>query len=314
VIRFLLLSGIASGGIIINSLPNILYKTSTNQAINFNLKQTTIVTHVSGNLSSDISFSVLPKNIRIPNDFNGYIPIADAIEYLKDGYDTNTSGCWNRTLGFGVGMAKALTSNNLRFDWSQALLNDMYMDVSGKVSIKSKIVLGMNEWFKNIHSNVLYSKNNDDQFLFTDYNELMNFIPNDVENVNLGKAITSMDTIAVTYINSTDDYFSFHYIEPDSIDLTIPINNYSLKEMINENDDLNGDFSILLKDGDSILNNTNFNLIYNCDGYNMEQNVTYNELVNGINYKYFSNFQPISLTLNDYCDSNTFIKGQIISL
>jgi len=190
----------------------------------------------------------------------------------------------------------------------------MYMDKSGKVSIKSKIALGVNEWFKNIHSNVLYSKNNKDQFLFTDYSELMNFIPNTIANVNLGQAINSMNVIAVTYIRSDKDYFSFHYIEPNSINLTLPVNKYSLNSMISKKDDFNGNFSILLNDKNNLLDGTTFDFNYVCDDYNMDQEVSYNELINGINYKYFNNFKPISLTLNDYSGSHTFIKGETITL
>jgi len=314
VIKFLLLNAFTSSGIILNPFFNNLIKTTANQIIKFDLKQTTIVTNVKGDLSSEISFNILPKNIYIPNNFNGCIPIINTVEYLKNGYDTNTSGCWNRKYGVPVGMAKAIASNNLRFDWSQALLTNMYMDKSGKVSIKSKIALGVNEWFKNIHSNVLYSKNNKDQFLFTDYSELMNFIPNTIANVNLGQAINSMNVIAVTYIRSDKDYFSFHYIEPNSINLTLPVNKYSLNSMISKKDDFNGNFSILLNDKNNLLDGTTFDFNYVCDDYNMDQEVSYNELINGINYKYFNNFKPISLTLNDYSGSHTFIKGETITL
>jgi len=93
VIKFLLLNAFTSSGIILNPFFNNLIKTTANQIIKFDLKQTTIVTNVKGDLSSEISFNILPKNIYIPNNFNGCIPIINTVEYLKNGYDTNTSGC-----------------------------------------------------------------------------------------------------------------------------------------------------------------------------------------------------------------------------
>jgi len=112
--RFLLLSGIVGGGLVFNFLPNYVHKNT--QVIKFNLRQSTIVTHVDGNLSSELSFNVLPKNIYVPKDFEGIIPINNAIEYLKDDYETNTDGQWNLKTNFAVGVAKAVNSNNLRFD------------------------------------------------------------------------------------------------------------------------------------------------------------------------------------------------------
>jgi len=150
--------------------------------------------------------------------------------------------------------------------------------------------------------------------LFSDYSELMNYIPNSIENVNLGKAITSMDTIAITFVDSTEDYFCFHYIDPNSIDLKLNTNKYSLDDMIMKFDNKNGKFSLHLLDEDNFLENTTYDFKYICDGYTIDQEVSYKDLNDVLYVKYFDYFQPISLTLNDYYDSHTFIKGETILL
>jgi len=51
---------------------------------------------------------------------------------------------------------------------------------------------------QNIHSNVIYSKDKNDPFLFSDYNSLINYAPTFINNLKFSNSIDSIDTVSMS--------------------------------------------------------------------------------------------------------------------